>query len=408
MKLWVGQTISELGSRITRDGLPLAAVLVLGATPAQMGVLTALGSVVGLFTSLPAGVWVDRLRRRPIMIAADAGRAALLVLIPIAAFSHQFRIELLYVVMAVAGVLTVLFDAAYEAYLPALIERQHLMEGNSKLALSSSLAEVLGPGLAGFLIQLLTAPLAIFFDALSFLASIVSLIFIRKPEPRPAPPEHRQHLAREMMDGLRFVWHEPHLRAMALSGGTRSFFGNFIGVLYALFAIRELGLGAAALGLTISMGGLGSLIGAVLAERTVKRYGIGRALIGTTLAGGGFILLIPLAGGSINGAMLMLMIAQLCGDAFSTLAFITAVSLRQSITPDRLLGRTSTGMQVLIAGVAPIGAMAGGLLAEAIGVRATLWIAGIGIVLSTGWLIVSPIRSLRERPDRATRPEKSA
>jgi predicted MFS family arabinose efflux permease len=407
MKLWAGQTISELGSRITRDGLPLAAVLVLGATPAQMGVLTALGSAVVLFASLPAGVWVDRLRRRPIMIAADAGRAALLMLIPIAAFSHQFRIELLVVVMAVVGVLTVLFDAAYEAYLPALIERRHLMEGNSKLALSSSLAEVLGPGLAGFLIQLLTAPLAIFFDALSFLASIVSLILIRQREPRPAPPEQRRHLAREMMDGLRFVWHEPHLRAMALSGGTRSFFGNFIGVLYALFAIRELGLGAAALGLTISMGGLGSLIGAALAERTVKRYGIGGALIGTTLAGGGFTLLIPLAGGSLSGAMLMLMIAQLCGDAFSTLSFITAVSLRQSIAPDRLLGRTSTAMQVLIAGVAPIGALAGGLLAEAIGVRATLLIAGIGIMLSTGWLILSPIRSLRGPPDRAALPEEA-
>ena len=260
LKLWTGQTISELGSRITRDGLPLAAVLVLGATPAQMGLLTAVGSVAILLASLPAGVWVDRLRRKPVMIWADVGRAALLLTIPVAAFTGQLGIGLLCAVIALTGVLTVLFEAAYEAYLPSLVARENLLEGNSKLAVSSSLAEVLGPGLAGFLIQAITAPLAILFDSLSFLASVVSLIVIRKPEPPPAAAHERQHVLREMRDGLRFVWHEPHLRALALAGATRSFFGSFIGVLYGLYAIRELGLNAAALGITIAMGGLGSLI----------------------------------------------------------------------------------------------------------------------------------------------------
>jgi predicted MFS family arabinose efflux permease len=396
MRLWFGQTISSLGSRITRDGLPLAAVLVLGATPSQMGVLSAVGSAVVLLTSLPAGVWVDRLRRRPIMIAADIGRAVLLATIPIAALVHQLRIEQLYIVIALTGALTVLFDVAYEAYLPSLVERENLVEGNSKVALSESIAEVLGPGLAGFLIQLLTAPIAMLFDALSFIASIVSLAFIRKPEPPPAARHAQQPLAREMIDGVRFVFGDARLRAMALSGGMRSFFGSFFGVLYALYAIRELGLDAAALGVTIAMGGVGSLIGSVLAEKSVKGLGLGATVIGALLAGSLVGFLIPSAGGEPIVAMLMLMLAQLFGDALHTIYDITAISLRQSITPDRMLGRANASLQMLIAGVGPIGALIGGVLAEAIGVRATLLVACLGILLSTLWVIFSPIRSIRD------------
>jgi predicted MFS family arabinose efflux permease len=401
LKLWTGQTISELGSRVTRDGLPLAAVLILGATPAQMGLLTAAGSVAILLASLPAGVWVDRLRRKPVMIWADVGRAALLLTIPVAALTGQLGFGLLCAVIALTGVLTVLFGAAYEAYLPSLIARENLLEGNSKLAVSSSLAEVLGPGLASFLIQAITAPLAILFDSLSFLASVVSLIVIRKPEPRPATEHERRHILREMRDGLRFVWHEPHLRALALAGGTRSFFGSFIGVLYSLYAIRELGLSVAALGITISMGGIGSLIGAVFAERVVNRLGVGRTLILMLVASGVFTFLIPLAGGSRLSSIGMLMLAQLCGDALQVIYLITQVSVRQGLTPDRLLGRVSTSTQLLVMGVAPLGALIGGGLAEVIGARATLLVASIGIVLAAGWVIFSPVRSLSDQPRHA-------
>ncbi len=394
LKLWTGQTISELGSRITREGLPLAAVLILGATPVQMGLLTAVGSVAILLASLPAGVWVDRLRRKSVMIWADAGRAVLLLTVPVAAFTGQLGLGLLCAVIALTGVLTVLFDAAYEAYLPSLVARENLLEGNSKLAMSSSLAEVLGPGLAGFLIQVITAPLAILFDSLSFLASVVSLIVIRKPEPPPAAAHERQRVLREMRDGLRFVWHEPHLRALALAGATRSFFGSFIGVLYSLYAIRELGLNAAALGITISMGGLGSLIGAVVTERVVNRLGIGRTLILMLITSGGFTFFIPLASGSLLRPIGMLMIGQLGGDALQVIYLITQTSLRQSLTPDRLLGRVSASIQLLVMGVAPLGALIGGGLAEVIGVQLTLLVASIGIVLAAGWVIFSPVRSL--------------
>lgn len=396
MRLWSGQTISELGSRITRDGLPLVAVLVLGASPSQMGAITAVGSTVVLLISLPAGVWVDRLRRKPIMLGADLGRALIVAAIPIAALTGQLRLEVLYLVVALNGALTVLFNAAYEAYLPSLIERKNLVEGNSKLALSSSLAEVLGPGLTGFLVQLLTAPIAMAFDAVSFLASIGSLLLIRAPEVVPAPLETRRHLAHEMLQGLRWVWGDRRLRALALAGGTRSFFGNFFGVLYSLYAIRLLGLNAAMLGVTIAMGGVGSLIGAAWADRVVKRFGLGRALIGSSVVSGVISLLVPLASGPALMAMSMLMLSQLMSDALSTINAITSISLRQSITPDRLLGRTSTSLQMLIAGVGPIGALIGGLLAEAIGVRETLLVAVLGILLSTSWLIASPLRSVRD------------
>lgn len=384
LKLWTGQTISELGSRITRDGLPLAAVLVLGATPAQMGLLTAVGSVAILAASLPAGAWVDRLRRRPVMIWADVGRAALLFSIPVAAFTGSLNLIHLCLVLALSGVLTVVFDAGYEAYLPSLIERENLIEGNSKLAVSSSLAEILGPGLAGFLIQAITAPLAILFDALSFLASVVSLMMIRKPEPPPVTAQERQHIVHEMKEGLRFVWREPHLRALALASATRSFFGTIIGVLYGLYLIRDLGLSAAAIGITIAMGGIGSLIGAVLAERVVNRFGLGRTLSLTLIISGALTFCIPLAGGSPLTAMGILMLGQLCGDALQDIYFITQTSLRQGLTPDRLLGRVSASTQLLAMGAAPLGALFGGVLAEIIGARATLFIASTGIMLAAG------------------------
>ena len=185
MKLWIGQTISEFGSRITRDAIPLVAVITLAATPAQMGVLTAIGSLPILFLSLIAGVWIDRLRRRPIMIVADLGRAIILLTIPLAALSGHLTIGLLYGVVALMSIFSLLFDLAYRSILPSLVAREQLLEGNSKLATTESLAEIGGPALAGLLIQWISAPLAIFFDAISFLFSGISVALIRKPEGVP-------------------------------------------------------------------------------------------------------------------------------------------------------------------------------------------------------------------------------
>ena len=211
MKLWAGQTISEMGSRITRDGVPYTAVIVLNAPASQMGFLTAVGAASVLLFGLLAGVWVDRFRRRPIMIAADLARAVILASIPIAAFAHRLSMAQLYVVIALAGFCTVFFDVAYQSYMPSLVERENLLEGNSKLAMSASAAEIAGPSLTGFLVQLITAPIAILFDAISFLVSAVSVMLIRKPEPAHQPSTTKPH----PIAGLRFVFSHPLLRPLA-------------------------------------------------------------------------------------------------------------------------------------------------------------------------------------------------
>lgn len=395
LKLWAGQTISELGSRITRDGLPLAAVISLGATPFQMGVLAAAGAAPVLLTGIIAGVWVDRLRRRPILIAADIGRAMLLASIPLAAILGLLSIWQLFLILALTGILTVLFDSAYVAYLPGLVERENVLEGNSKLALSGAAAEIAGPGAAGALIQALTAPVAILIDAVSFLFSIVTLAAIRKPELPPVALVGRQSVWREATEGLRATWESGILRAFLLAGGTRNFFGSFWAALYALFAIRELGMGPAALGLTIAMGGVGDLLGAVAAARLVKHYGLGRTLLFSFALSASAAFLIPLAGGTVLLAVLMLMAAQLVGDMLRTVYEINSTSVRQAVTPDRLLGRTNASMQLLAAGVGPLGALAAGALGQLVGLRATLAIAAAGGLLAAGWLLATPVRNLR-------------
>ena len=395
LKFWTGQTVSELGSHITRDGLPLLAVINLAASPFQMGLLTALGSAPALLISLFAGVWVDRIHRRPILIAADLGRALLLATIPLAALGGWLSMAQVYIVVALTGAITIFFSAAYHAYLPSLVERDHIIEGNAKLAMSSSATEVIGPGLTGFLVQTITAPIAILFDALSFLFSAASLAIIRKPEPPPAPVEKRQSMLIEAREGLGAVIHQPILRALAGALSTSSFFGSFFGVLYGLYAIRILQMTPTALGVTIGFGGVGSLVGALLAGRAVRRFGLGPTLIGCLWLEVIFGLLTPLAAAVPSLAVLMLSIAQL-SDALGTIYFINAMSLRQSITPDRLLGRVNASIDLLAAVIGLVGALVGGLLGSVIGIQATLFIAVLGQILSGLWLFFSPIRKLTE------------
>ena len=395
IKLWTGQTISTLGTHITAGGLPLLALIPLKSTPFQMGILQAIGSAPVLLFSLVAGVWVDRLRRRPILIAADLGRALILASIPLAAVFGWLNIGQIYVVIALVGILTVLFNSAYRAYLPSLVEQENIVEGNAKLSLSESAAEVVGPGLTGVLVQTITAPIAILFDALSFLVSVISLAAIRKPEPPPAPPGERQSMLLEARQGIRTLIHQPVLLALTAEAATSSFFGNFIGVLYALYAIRMLNLSPAAIGLTIGVGGASSLIGALLAGRAVKRLGLGRMLIGLFFIDKLFSLLIPLAASFPALGLVLLLVSQ-SGDILGTIYFINSLSLRQSITPPRLQGRVNASIELLTAGVGPLGALAGGFLGQQLGVQATLFIAVFGISLGGLWLLFSPIRRLKD------------
>ena len=262
LKLWTGQAISQIGSRISREGLPLTAWLVLGATPVQMGLLTGIGAGAVLLPGLFAGAWVDRLRRRPVLIGADLGRAALLATVPIAAGMHRLSMLHLALVAGGAAGLSLLFDIAYQAYVPSFVERDNLMEGNSKLALTESIAEIAGPGITGLLVQLLTAPVAILFDAVSFVCSAISIAWIRKPESRPE--RHPDpHIGREIMEGLRVSLGHPMLRALAARSAMLAFFAGFPSALYVLFVVRDLGVKPAMLGLIIAVGGVSNLAGAL-------------------------------------------------------------------------------------------------------------------------------------------------
>jgi predicted MFS family arabinose efflux permease len=397
LKLWFGQTVSQFGSHITSGALPLIAVLTLDATPAQMGLLSAAGALPVLLFSLFIGVWVDRLRRRPLMIAADLGRFVLLLLVPVAAFSGALRMEMLYIVAALGGLLGVVFDVSYRSMLPTLVTREHLLEGNTRLATTESLAEVGGPPLSGLLVQLVSGPLAVLFDAFSFLVSILSLLLIRTPEPPPAPPEDREPVLAEIAGGFRALGQHPAVRVLVTGTAIRAFFGSMIGALYSLYVVRELGLSPAMPGLLTGAGGIGALIGAGLSARMARRFGLGRTLAGTVLVAGSINLLLPFAGGSALLAAGLLFATQLFGDAAWAIHGIQEMSLRQTLIPDRLLGRANAGVGFLVGGVAPLGAVVGGWLATHLGVRETLLVAVLGI-LSTGlWALFSPVRRLETR-----------
>ena len=377
-------------------GLPLTAVLLLKASPWQMGILSGAGAAAILVFGLFAGAWADRVRRRPILIGADLGRAAVLATIPWAAAMHRLSMTHLYVASAATALLTVLFDVSYQAYLPSLVSTENILEGNSKLALSQSIAGIIGPGLTGVLIQAITAPIAILFDALSFVGSALSLSSIRKPEARPQRAS-APHMGREILEGLRASWQEPVLRAILLRRASAFLCAGLIGSLYFLLAIRELKLTAILLTAVIAVGGVSDTFGALCAERLVRRFGVGHTLIGTAVIIGVANLLLPLARGPVWVCAAILAVAQL-GDMAWSIYTINELSLRQAITPDHLLGRVNSAMHLVFRGVMPLGALAGGALAEAAGIRTALFAGAVGVLLSTLCLVFSPVRHIRELP----------
>ena len=396
LKLWSGQAISKIGSTITSFGLPLTAASLLGASPLQMGILAGSSGIGVLVFGLFAGAWADRLRRRPILIAADLARAALLATIPLAAALHRLNMAHLYAVATLAGILTVLFDVSYQAYVPSLVNRDNLVEANSKLALTESIADVTGPALTGLLIQLITAPIAILLDALSFVCSAISVWLIRLPEPLPAAGL-APHIGREIAEGGAASWRNPLLRALLQRAATGPFFLGFIGGLYFLFAVRELHITALLLGIVISVGGASNLIGALLAERLLQRLGLGRTLIGAAWMSVLSMLMVPLAHGPVALCTVFLIASQL-GDMAWPVFLINETSLRQAATPNHLLGRVNSASHLLFHAALALGAFAGGAIAQTIGIRQTMLIGVLGYLLSTVWLTFSPIRHLRQLP----------
>ena len=396
LKLWVGQTVSRLGSVVTRTALPLVALLVLGAGPFELAFLVIAQSLSVLLVGLVAGAWVDRLRRRPILIASDVARAALLFTVPLAQALGALRMEQLYAVAFLAGCLDVVFSAAYPAYVPSLIGVDRVVEGNSKLATSSAIAEVGGPGLAGALVQIITAPFAILVDALSYLVSALSVALIRTPEPARPAREATSRVTGEIVEGLRVVRGHKVVFPLAARSIIAHVSGAFYGVLYSLYLLNELHLDPFLLGIVISAGGVGSLVGSVFASRVVRAIGIGPAIVWMAAGASAIGILTPLAQGPVALATIMVFLPQLIGDGLQTIGGVAEISLVQGLVPDRILGRTNATLEVVSHGVGyPIGALIAAFIAEQIGVRGAIAVGWAGMAASLLFLVFSPVPRVR-------------
>ena len=395
--LWGGETVSELGSQISLLAIPLLAVGTLHATTFEMGLLTAASTAAFLVVGLPAGVWVDRVRRRRLMIGADLGRVLSLGSIPIAAALGGLTLVQLFVVTLVSGVLTVFFDVAYQSYLPALVGREHLVEGNAKLTGSAQVAAVAGPSIAGGLVQAIGSSAAVAVDSVSFLVSAAAVGAIRSPEAKPTVPEGgHAKLVEGIAEGLRFVFSNALLRAIAATTATSNLFSGVAAAVEIVFLVRHVHASPGVIGLLFALGGVGGVAGAFAAGPIARRVGGARATI-IGIAGSVGALLIPLTmpgAGPLYFGFGFLMVS------FSATVYnVNQVSFRQRLCPDRLLGRMNATMRFVVWGVLPVGALIGGLLGAVFGLRATLWIGALGQALAGVWLLASPMRRLRDFPD---------
>lgn len=395
--LWSGQTISQFGSQVTIWALPLTAVLVLHASPMQTGLLTAASIAPYVLAGLIAGAWVDRVRRRPLMIAADVGRALLLLSIPLAAWTGKLTLAQLYAVACATGLGALFFDVAYGAFLPSIVSPDRLLDANGKLEASTAVARIAGPGLGGVLVQVLSGPAALLADALSFVVSFGSLTFIRVREPsHPHARERRLSWLDEVRQGVRLVARHELLRPLAVSAALFGFFDTMLVAIYVPYLVRELHMPAALLGGIFAVAGGGGLLGATLAATIANRAGIGRTMVGGTLVAAAAELVIALAQGPILLAAALVTLGEAGAQGGDVVASIANRSARQIVIPDAMQGRVTATMRVLAAALAALGAVLGGLSAEYLGLRPTVMIAGVGTVITGLWLWTSPVRHQRE------------
>jgi MFS family permease len=393
VRYWVGHTVSQLGSEITELALPLVALLQLGASSSEVGVLRAAQFLPFLLLTLPAGVLVDRVRRRPLMVAADLGRAALLALIPLGVALGLLDLPVLAVVAFGVGALTVVFDVCYVSVLPSLIGREQLQSGNAALESSRAFASIAGPGLGGALVSLFKASGAIVVDAVSFLVSAVSLLAIRRPEPRAAPTTERGRAA--LLVGWRQVTRSPLLRPNTFYTASGNLVGSAFGTVLIVFEVRELGLSGLAIGLVSAIGSVGFLVGATASRRLGQRLGIGPVIcLGGILTGLG-IGVMAAAPRAFPIPVLVAGQLLLGGIALSNLQ---TMSLRQAITPDAVLGRVNATVRFLGFGTIPVGAAIGGWLGGTIGFRPTLALCAAGALLTVGFPLFSAVRRLHHTP----------
>ena len=397
--LWGGQSVSRLGDQFTGLAIPVIAVYSLAASPLEMGVLGAAGTLPFLLFGLLVGVWVDRRERRGVLIVADLGRGAMITTIAVLGFASLLHMAYLYVFAFLIGILTVFFDVAYQAYLPALVERRQLVDANSKLETSNTIAQTGGPAVAGVVIELFKAPVAMIFDAATFFVSALTLVGIRKREATPDASK-RQSILAEIREGIGVVLGDARLRYIATCTAWANFFSSAVlSALLIIYLKDSLGFTPITLGAMFGIGSVGGVLGAIAASPIAKRIGVGSSIIvGAALFS---LALVPLP--FVTGPLAFPVIAGVFAMAlFGNLLYnINQVSFRQAIVPIRLQGRLNATMRTIVWGTLPAGALAGGALGDAIGVRPAIILGLVGGAFAFLWVLFSPVRQVREMPESA-------
>ena len=398
--LWGAATVSTFGSFVTGTALPFTAILLLDASPSAIGILRVAELLPGFLFGLVAGAWVDRLRRKPIMIATDIGRALLIATVPLAAFQGWLGLGQLYVIAALVSALSVFFDVAYQSFLPSLVKNDELVEANSKLSAAMSVAEASAFSSAGWLIQLLTAPVAMLIDALTFIASAGLVARIREPELKAEsnPAESRPSIASEVVEGLRAVWNQPILRGMVFAGLAQNLAFGLVGTVYLLYVNQEVGFNPGILGMIFAVGGVSSFLGAMIAGR-LSRFGIGAVMVVSLLLAAIGEAFIPLATAANAIGVLFLVGQQIVADSALTVYDINQVSLRQAIAPAHVLGRVNASVRVTEFGAVLLGTIIAGYIGETVGLRKTLWLGVALSLLAAVALALSPVPGVRRIPE---------
>lgn len=404
MLLWGGQSISEIGSAVTQVALPLAAVVLLHASTFQVGLLSAAGTVSFLLVALPAGLVVDRVAKRRLMLGCDLARMVIIGSVAVAAAFKVLTIAQLFAVALVSGLATVFFDVAYQSYVPALVGRDQLHDGNGKIGATQSFAQVVGPGLGGGLFGVLKAG-TMSVDAVSYAVSTASLWLVRAKE-QPVNPASAKTpgsgLFSEIFAGLAFVVRHPVLRKIAACTGTANLFGSMAGALAVLFLVRVVHVRAAEIGLLISIGSLGGILGGVLSGRLSRWIGNARIIWFSILVFGAIPIVLPL---TTAGWRLVLFPISMAGLSFAAVVYnIAQLSYRQIICPPELLGRMNAAIRWIVWGTLPLGGLLGGVLgsAGALGIRPTLWLSVVGSWTAGFWVLFSPLRRMRDIPKSAS------
>jgi MFS family permease len=402
--LWLAQTVSQVGSQVSALALPLVAILVLGASAFEVALLGAVEFLPFLLFTLPAGAWVDRISRRRILMTTDLGRAVVLALVPLLYIANVLTVWQLYVIGFATGTLTVFFDIAYQAFVPELVDREGLPGGNARLEVSRSAAQILGPGLGGLLIGVLTAPVAILADALSYLVSAGFLVRIRRRTAvaRGDPAAPRSSVRADIVEGLRFYRREPLLLASSGAITTLNFTYQIAYSIYLVFVVRELRLTPELIGLTFSISSIGLLIGALVAVRVGQVLGIGRALIASFTSSAVAMLCVAVA--TPETAVALLSASGIVLGIALMITNVNGLSLRQAVTPDALQGRVNATGRWINWSAIPLGSLVGGALVGVLGLRGTFLAGTLLSLLSLPWLIFTPLGRLRGLPAAPNEP----